>query len=137
MLIKLYVVAPFVGAWIETHKITQLAKAGFVAPFVGAWIETQKMRLSSCWHRVAPFVGAWIETLLHSRHHRTPWSLPSWERGLKPFTVPASNAIDTVAPFVGAWIETSKEASVSPSLPVAPFVGAWIETLRIRWEVCF
>ena len=35
-----------------------------VAPFVGAWIETLKARLSKAKETVAPFVGAWIETFV-------------------------------------------------------------------------
>ena len=37
---KCFLVAPFVGAWIEigTNKL-QIRKGGTVAPFVGAWIE--------------------------------------------------------------------------------------------------
>ena len=34
------VVAPHVGAWIETHVLPRSAGVRFVAPHVGAWIET-------------------------------------------------------------------------------------------------
>jgi len=33
-------VAPFTGAWIETHHASQNRQTGDVAPFTGAWIET-------------------------------------------------------------------------------------------------
>ena len=33
-------VAPYVGAWIETRDVQALQNAGLVAPYVGAWIET-------------------------------------------------------------------------------------------------
>ena len=33
-------VAPYVGAWIETPKRVHLHKGVGVAPYVGAWIET-------------------------------------------------------------------------------------------------
>ena len=33
-------VAPYVGAWIETRLASYLGYGGFVAPYVGAWIET-------------------------------------------------------------------------------------------------
>ena len=56
-------VAPFVGAWIETRYCPAGEHDVCVAPFVGAWIETvQIIKLRSV-SRVAPFVGAWIETL--------------------------------------------------------------------------
>ena len=37
---NLLVVAPFVGAWIETTTRAQPTLLMEVAPFVGAWIET-------------------------------------------------------------------------------------------------
>ena len=77
------------------------------------------------------------------------WSLPMWERGLKPKTL-SQLARKRVAPHVGAWIETCQKGSSNldgRSLPmwerglklprsrfllqfvrVAPHVGAWIET---------
>jgi len=33
-------VAPFTGAWIETHLIRLAISTSSVAPFTGAWIET-------------------------------------------------------------------------------------------------
>ena len=33
-------VAPFMGAWIETHAEALVQKFEGVAPFMGAWIET-------------------------------------------------------------------------------------------------
>ena len=33
-------VAPLVGAWIETQRVSQDIKNEYVAPLVGAWIET-------------------------------------------------------------------------------------------------
>ena len=55
-----------------------------VAPYVGAWIETTFVE---CYHpttRVAPYVGAWIETsvtLIVLAELST--SHPTWVRGLK------------------------------------------------------
>ena len=56
------IVAPFVGAWIETRSLIVLAKSRPVAPFVGAWIETAATQQFDGDNFVAPFVGAWIET---------------------------------------------------------------------------
>ena len=36
----LYIVAPFMGAWIETYLSVYNSNAESVAPFMGAWIET-------------------------------------------------------------------------------------------------
>ena len=38
--IKRLVVAPLVGAWIETARIYRIMCLAHVAPLVGAWIET-------------------------------------------------------------------------------------------------
>ena len=78
------IVAPFVGAWIETSAYTNVKNRCVVAPFVGAWIETSERRTRTRCSPVAPFVGAWIETdalaTLEGEHDA---SHPSWVRGLK------------------------------------------------------
>ena len=56
------VVAPRVGAWIETSPSLRGWRFGCVAPRVGAWIETGLLRSSFRRTFVAPRVGAWIET---------------------------------------------------------------------------
>ena len=93
------------GAWIETESVLQVFGQVLVAPYVGAWIETMllnvcrhistshptwvrglkpKSAVGKCCSLVAPYVGAWIET----------WNLAQWNRE------------NEVAPYVGAWIET-------------------------------
>ena len=57
------IVAPLVGAWIETVKLTCEQIRTQVAPLVGAWIETQTHQQDLQNEQVAPLVGAWIETL--------------------------------------------------------------------------
>ena len=56
------VVAPYVGAWIETCHSTSYLPFGRVAPYVGAWIETCAGVFLCMVAPVAPYVGAWIET---------------------------------------------------------------------------
>ena len=57
------VVAPRVGAWIETLLLCCVNICFAVAPRVGAWIETlEKLDIPLRDFRVAPRVGAWIET---------------------------------------------------------------------------
>ena len=77
-------VAPFMGAWIETPGPAFHRYRRFVAPFMGAWIETLVVRKTFRTLKVAPFMGAWIETKLFGS---CPiWrgeSHPSWVRGLK------------------------------------------------------
>ena len=48
---------------------------------------------------VAPHVGAWIETFTDCMTAFAAWSLPMWERGLKP-------------------METALQATLSVSLPM-------------------
>ena len=56
-----------------------------VAPLVGAWIETGKSYPTLPAEEVAPLVGAWIETMKEMILMLGIVSLPSWERGLKPY----------------------------------------------------
>ena len=56
------IVAPYVGAWIETDLYCMTAKTRYVAPYVGAWIETKMLYDVALDFTVAPYVGAWIET---------------------------------------------------------------------------
>ena len=55
-------VAPYVGAWIETRSSTKSFFPNGVAPYVGAWIETHHTQRNLKNFDVAPYVGAWIET---------------------------------------------------------------------------
>ena len=55
-------VAPPVGAWIETLLEMLFFFVIIVAPPVGAWIETYTTNNQGNNIRVAPPVGAWIET---------------------------------------------------------------------------
>ena len=54
-----------------------------VAPRVGAWIETSVYRLFCCLYDVAPRVGAWIETCIIRIFNPPDLSHPVWVRGLK------------------------------------------------------
>ena len=120
------VVAPRVGAWIETILASPdlpLAKSplawgrgskhhwppselrGLVAPRVGAWIETRTASLSRWPQRVAPRVGAWIETKKQAWLCRFARSPLAWGRGSKRNTVVAA-AATTASPL--AWGRGSK-----------------------------
>ena len=59
---KPVLVAPYVGAWIETQMSLTRRSVRLVAPYVGAWIETQMSLTRRSVRLVAPYVGAWIET---------------------------------------------------------------------------
>ena len=78
-------VAPRVGAWIETIAGSAIRNQTAVAPRVGAWIETSPPSCRCGPPRVAPRVGAWIETPPNQGNiEGTGMSHPVWVRGLKP-----------------------------------------------------
>ena len=54
-----------------------------VAPYVGAWIETFQGAPFVTRSVVAPYVGAWIETLIGQTGDIYGKSHPTWVRGLK------------------------------------------------------
>ena len=56
------VVAPYVGAWVETLTRKKSPKWFAVAPYVGAWVETKNKFGLNFNLDVAPYVGAWVET---------------------------------------------------------------------------
>ena len=62
---RAWIVAPLVGAWIETSKLPRCCWPRWVAPLVGAWIETVLATYNEKLCPVAPLVGAWIETHIH------------------------------------------------------------------------
>ena len=64
-----------------------------VAPYVGAWIETEKTAADRAQYDVAPYVGAWIETQNRVFPLLPLLSHPTWVRGLKQtvFDVRVSN----------------------------------------------
>ena len=99
-----------------------------VAPHVGAWIETSTEQRYGWMLRVAPHVGAWIETVLWVNRCCFRASLPTWERGLKLL---ASADIDENHVSLPTWERGLKHVCYCYycyCYYVAPHVGAWIET---------
>ena len=82
-LLAFILVAPRVGAWIETNPQERAYNRGAVAPRVGAWIETVLSMSAWQYKPVAPRVGAWIETGVRLAAASVIWSHPVWVRGLK------------------------------------------------------
>ena len=87
MIVSQLLVAPHVGAWIETLSIKQVEESEAVAPHVGAWIETSCTMRVRAFLQVAPHVGAWIETSPRRKMVLAGLSHPMWVRGLKPVSV--------------------------------------------------
>ena len=61
-------VAPLVGAWIESINDKSLCILMYVAPLVGAWIERKVEANILNKYIVAPLVGAWIESGEYIKH---------------------------------------------------------------------
>ena len=86
------VVAPYVGAWIETLSVAKVAIKFEVAPYVGAWIETSRYDQPKKSRQVAPYVGAWIETIIYYSLIISIRSHPMWVRGLKHYIAIATHS---------------------------------------------
>ena len=122
-------VAPYVGAWIETLNYDIEGNANGVAPYVGAWIETRQptrkkkptrlshptwvrgLKRSKEWWDAQPKKShpTWVRGLKHGggEHIRLlERSHPTWVRGLKLMATECNECPHAVAPYVGAWIET-------------------------------
>ncbi len=83
LVLLMLLVAPRVGAWIETPASVSSPFIIRVAPRVGAWIETKENNSPVEGSTVAPRVGAWIETLSPFFTLLLKLSRPAWARGLK------------------------------------------------------
>ena len=76
-------VAPRVGAWIETAIFCAINSHSLSHP---AWVRGLKHSKSDLYPKVlgvAPRVGAWIETLVLNPLDYIRLSHPAWVRGLK------------------------------------------------------
>ena len=103
-----------------------------VAPRVGAWIETVNDQLSIKQGLCRTPCGCvdwntWYVLLSQHTTSRTPCGCVDWNPYYEVF-----NGSDKVAPRVGAWIETVVVWTVILWACVAPRVGAWIETFVKR-----
>ena len=67
---RIFLVASFTDAWIETQKKQTIGFAIIVASFTDAWIETQKEKQRTPMLKVASFTDAWIETTDVHIHQR-------------------------------------------------------------------
>ena len=79
--------------------------AYLVAPYVGAWIETKK---EDTFERPNLSHPTWVRGLKHIYMIGTligAGSHPTWVRGLKQPSYQEVQ-VEYVAPYVGAWIET-------------------------------
>ena len=74
-------------AWargLKQVKSVNLSSKSVVAPRLGAWIETPDGEILFKGKQVAPRLGAWIETHEAADQERNAGSRPAWARGLKP-----------------------------------------------------
>ena len=95
--------------WVRGLKLSDtshLYHSGIVAPYMGAWIETKWFcgRFCNCTSH-----PTWVRGLKHNVVEATRYALvshPTWVRGLKLLVVFTLNTLACVAPYMGAWIET-------------------------------
>ena len=117
--------------WVRGLKLIavfMLPIHSLVAPRVGAWIETCVNCLAIFDEPVAPRVGAWIETQLPYIKISHIQSHPVWVRGLKPLQIRRGTRFSASHPV---WVRGLKHSQVyhtRAKQSVAPRVGAWIET---------
>ena len=77
-------VAPYVGAWIETSSYARKYALNGVAPYVGAWIETfTALRYSSSFNESHPTWVRGLKPRVNSGNENDGLSHPTWVRGLK------------------------------------------------------
>ena len=58
---KLFIVALYMGAWIEINCLVRSSVVLHVALYMGAWIEITEMDAVFDLFKVALYMGAWIE----------------------------------------------------------------------------
>ena len=145
-----HVVAPYVGAWIETSLMGSPIGSSASHP---TWVRGLKLNgqfelvtvilshptwVRGLKHRkvkrlLCPFVShpTWVRGLKPLgcfAHCKRFVSHPTWVRGLKQGSTDRLASYPCVAPYVGAWIETPLSCIPLTLVLVAPYVGAWIET---------
>ena len=97
------------GAWIETRVRQQFTQERIVAPLVGAWIETFAILIHVYCNMSHPSWVRGLKLVSVNNLLRNALSHPSWVRGLKLVLVLLVLLLAQVAPLVGAWIETRKK----------------------------
>ena len=127
------------GAWIETNLLESPDAANLVAPRVGAWIETALANIGYIVGVAAP-VGAWIE---HQKSSRPCdyGARGKTQAGARKATLKTHTRVDLKQQFsnqaasrnsrAGAWIETIASNPASSGC-VTQFAGAWIERQKRR-----
>ena len=84
LIVGAILVAPYVGAWIETPVNDQAVFSDFMSH--PTWVRGLKQNVFNSMgirRGVAPYVGAWIETYTILTQLSLDVSHPTWVRGLK------------------------------------------------------
>ena len=108
-------VAPRVGAWIETYNGRESRIYGLWSHPV--WVRGLKpcfIRAMWSWYTSHPVWVRGLKLLSLSSAKGSEKSHPVWVRGLKPQVGTAYYPCRKVAPRVGAWIETSEGYLLEP-----------------------
>ena len=102
-----------------------------VAPRVGAWIETQSYYLSYSQSYVAPRVGAWIETHTAGAYHRNGKSHPEWVRGLKQIVTLRITQVVTSHP---EWVRGLKHPNFLYRKKTLGSHPEWVRGLKLQTD---
>ena len=124
-------VAPRVGAWIETQNTCLIPRLHPVAPRVGAWIETQNRNLCRCLHASHPVWVRGLKQTISAIPLKDTQSHPVWVRGLKRVLFLAFRSLCPSHPVWVRGLKLRSPLQFPRANHVAPRVGAWIETFRI------
>ena len=123
------------GAWIETRLKLVSCCLSLVAPHMGAWIETSPVAQSAQYRASHPIWVRGLKRYGRLNYASTAKSHPIWVRGLKlrqrvnnlkfvkshPIWVRGLKLNDKIPPYIAR--------------DVAPHMGAWIETF-CRMQSC-
>ena len=122
------IVAPYVGAWIETPFPLVAWLVGKSHPTWVRGLKPKQLKTKIKYNRSHPTWVRGLKLWCNQLEGNALMSHPTLVRGLKPSYVPVGADGKPVAPYVGAWIETLENRQVRCLFPVAPYVGAFIES---------
>ena len=106
-----------------------------VAPFAGAWIETHPSTDDGSYTWSLPSRERGLKQLTIPGQLNPVWSLPSRERGLKHTDLQNLSFLQVVAPFAGAWIETEEQSSVLRKIQSLPSRERGLKPCIIRHRI--
>ena len=128
LVLKLVLVVPYIGTWIETTMKKKHLIRKSVVPYIGTWIETRLFADHLRITLVVPYIGTWIETLIilnsfPAHSCRTLYRYVDWNS----WTAETSTSIKSRTLY--RYVDWNLAAAIALyMLIVVPYIGTWIET---------